>query len=330
MDAYGRRLQSSYTRRLCKFLPTSSFDKLFNPNGRRQQDKGVLNLCRCKGYTAEINIFEYQILLIPIFVNRRWSLIAADMQTRQVRHIDSAGEGGLPYILAIRRWMASEWKRFYKSAFPTWRSILSDSTHTPEQGTSNACGIFTIMHMQLLADVQDVQRFNVEYLLEASYYIAYRIIQPVQCSQTLARPVYQKKKDSGQIRLIPTGLCSTVENEKTEDTHPASSERDMSIIDIPSQLMDDSEDKSARYWFYLHYPRGGVIVPPNSRAIWLTDRDYPGITTLTDYRYKQFRAWVGVYLPRTTSKPMNLLRCTRERSSLRKLRDQKSTGRTMS
>ena len=46
VDAYGRRLQSSYTRRLCKFLPTSFFDKLFNPNGRRQQDKGILNISK--------------------------------------------------------------------------------------------------------------------------------------------------------------------------------------------------------------------------------------------------------------------------------------------
>jgi hypothetical protein len=241
VDAYGRRLQTSYTRRLCKFLPTSFFDKLFNPNGRRQQDKGILNISACKGYTAEINIFEYQILLIPIFANRHWSLIAADMQTRQVRYIDSEGEGGLSYILAIRRWMASEWKRFYKSAFPTWRTILSDSTHTPQQGKSNACGIFTIMRMQLLADGQDVQRFNEEHLMEASYYIAYRIIQPVQDGQMLARPVYPKKKESGQIKLIPTGLCCSEENEETEDTNPAIDEKEISQMDTPSLPIAESE-----------------------------------------------------------------------------------------
>ena len=37
----------------------------------------------------------------------------------------------------------------------------------------------------------------------------------------------------------------------------------------------------------------------------LQHRDYLGITMLTDYRYKQFRIWGGVYLPRTTLKPMN-------------------------
>ena len=77
--------------------------------------------------------------------------------------------------------------------------------------------------------------------MQASYYIAYRIIQPVQDGQTLVRPVYPKKKDSGQIKLIPTGLCCLEENEETEDTHPAIDEREISQTDTPSLPIAESE-----------------------------------------------------------------------------------------
>jgi Ulp1 family protease len=114
VNAYGRRLQASYTRRLCKFFPTSFFERLFNPNGTyKQQETAKVNIINCKGYTATINIFEYQLLLIPVFIDKHWTLISADMMTRQVRFIDPAGSGGLPYLLVIRRWMRAEWTRFY-------------------------------------------------------------------------------------------------------------------------------------------------------------------------------------------------------------------------
>jgi hypothetical protein len=67
VNAYGRRLQASYTRRLCKFFSTSFFERLFNPNGTyKQQEAAKLNINSCKGYTATINIFEYQLLFYSL------------------------------------------------------------------------------------------------------------------------------------------------------------------------------------------------------------------------------------------------------------------------
>jgi len=228
VDAYGRRLQASHTRRFCKFFPTSFFEKLVDPNGTiNRQEKGVLNISRCKGYTTEINIFEYQLLLIPVMVDKHWTLVAADMNTRQVRYLDPAGAGGLAHLLAIRRWLASEWKRFYRSAFPAWRSILSEAMNVPQQGPSNACGIFTIMFMQLLADGQDVQRFSMEAVREASYYIAYRILHQVQPRRAPNRITYKKVKDSGRVYLM--------------NTKP-SPDRETEVADTPAPVTPGNED----------------------------------------------------------------------------------------
>ena len=238
VDAYGRRLQTCYTRRFCKFFPTSFFEKLFDPNGKLcRQEKGTLNLSRCKGYTSEINIFEYQILLIPVFADGHWTLIAADMNTRQVRYLDPAGAGGLSYLLATRRWLASEWKRFYRCAFPTWRSILSDTTNTPQQGSTNACGIFTIMFMQLLADGQDVQRFSMDAVREASHYIAYRIMNEAQPRKTLTRIAYKKVKDSGRICLV------NQRNSKDEMSESANGKPLVDTEDGGKDILDLTTDK---------------------------------------------------------------------------------------
>jgi Ulp1 family protease len=111
VDAYGRIMQSRYTRRLCKVFPVSFFECLYNPMGSAPyRSKAQFDKDKARGYTSSVNIFEYQVLLIPVLLKDHWTLLTVDTKTRQVRFVDTDGDGGIAYMLAIRRWLAREWK----------------------------------------------------------------------------------------------------------------------------------------------------------------------------------------------------------------------------
>jgi len=203
VNAFGRILHTRYTRRLCKFLPTSFFEGLYNPMGKaKYRTKAQLDLDKVKGFTADVNIFEYQILLIPVLVHNHWTLIYADTRLLQVGYLDSDGDGGLEYILAVRRWLAREWKRFYKTPFPDWRTVPSSLALIPQQGDTKACGIFMLMNMTLLADGQDVSRFNRDHIGAAREYIAHSILS-YGCPDEIETLgiTYRRDRSGGRINL---------------------------------------------------------------------------------------------------------------------------------
>ena len=136
----------------------------------KYRTKAQLDLDKVKGFTADVNIFEYQILLIPVLVHNHWTLIYADTRLLQVGYLDSDGDGGLEYILA------REWKRFYRTPFPDGLTVPSSLALIPQQGDTKACGIFMLMNMILLADGEDVSRFNRDHIGAARENIAHSIL----------------------------------------------------------------------------------------------------------------------------------------------------------
>ena len=82
MDGYGRLLQKRNTTRHCKVLSSNFFENLYTPTGKaKQSPRETLNLKKAAAYTTEINIFEYQLILIPVLVKEHWTLIAVDVNT---------------------------------------------------------------------------------------------------------------------------------------------------------------------------------------------------------------------------------------------------------
>ena len=112
-----------------------------------------------KSISRNINIFDYQLLLIPIWLGNHWTHIAIDTSTRQIRYLDSGGEGGDQYLLAIRRWLKTEWKRFYKDNAPNWRTLPSMQCAVPQQLNEHDCGVYMLMFMELQTDGQDISMF---------------------------------------------------------------------------------------------------------------------------------------------------------------------------
>ena len=112
-----------------------------------------------------------------MLVKSHWTLISVDMATSQIRYIDSQSGTGMQYLPAIKRWLAHEWNRNATNngvPFPAdqWRLLPSTPATSPQQLDHTSCGVFPLMCAELLADGQDVTRFDAEMCDSARRYIA--------------------------------------------------------------------------------------------------------------------------------------------------------------
>ena len=183
VDSYLRLVQKRITSRHVKCMGTSFFKRLYNPGGgNRYQPSDTLNLDYVTQFTKGLDIFQYQLLLIPLLVRHHWSIIAVDMRADSIQYFDSGPGDGMQYLAIIKRWIAHEWKSnsaYNTTEFPShkWRMIPSDSLVTPQQTGRTDCGVFMMMFAELLADGQQVDRFDAQSGSTARMYIAHGIMR---------------------------------------------------------------------------------------------------------------------------------------------------------
>jgi len=183
VNAYCTMLQDKCMTRRVKIMGTSFFSRLYNPDGiNKYQPSDTLNLKQVASYTRTLDIFQYQLILIPVLLKHHWTLIAVDTTAEQIRYYDSGPGDGLQYITAVKRWLAYEWNgntATNSTQFPSdqWRLCPSTAAITPQQEDNLNCGIFMLMFVELLATGRDVGCFNAEFRLRARRYIAMSLLR---------------------------------------------------------------------------------------------------------------------------------------------------------
>ena len=80
-----------------------------------------------KRFTQGIDIFQYKMIMLPIWIDKHWTSVAVDMITKKVRYLDTVYEGGGDILLKIKRWLRGQWVSFDTDPPPEW-DILP-STH---------------------------------------------------------------------------------------------------------------------------------------------------------------------------------------------------------
>jgi len=162
VQAYMKIKQRSNVARHLKVMNVTFFERLYNPTGSiSARPASTLDLKEIVRDTREFNIFEYQMVHIPVRLKKHWAFINVDMGSNSIRFIDSDGDGGGQYANAIRRWLMAEWKRFYKDSGPHWKIIPTISCLVPQQTNAYDCGVFMLMFMDLMAEGRDVSKFTV-------------------------------------------------------------------------------------------------------------------------------------------------------------------------
>ena len=98
--------------------------------GRRgrstQQNKDA-----ARRYTQGIDIYQYDMILIPIWIDKHWTSVAIDTAKKQIRYLDTVYEGGSEVLLLIKRWLREQWERFHTEPPPEWKTLPSTYGTTP-------------------------------------------------------------------------------------------------------------------------------------------------------------------------------------------------------
>ena len=139
--------QQHHTNSHC--MHTSFFDFLYNPSGAiRYLEANCLHYNNAKRYTDNIDIFTLHNWTVPVFLGSRtsghWTLLNANMMTKEVRYYDSLGCGGRQYAEALCEFIREEWRSKKQGEAPTWTSLGSDAS-VPHQGATNDCAIYSLL-----------------------------------------------------------------------------------------------------------------------------------------------------------------------------------------
>ena len=145
MGAFCRILDNGPKRRHCKIFKPGLYDAL-NAGGGPGRTARV-GKSDANRYTQGIDIYQYEMLLVPIWIDKHWSSIAIDTAKKQIRYLDTIYEGGSEIFRRIKRWLREQWERFHTEPPPEWQTLPSTHGTTPRQHDDHSCEIFQLMFM---------------------------------------------------------------------------------------------------------------------------------------------------------------------------------------
>jgi Ulp1 family protease len=213
VDGYLRLLQGRSTNRYIKCMSTNFFNRLYNPIGiDKNRPADTVNLASVSKDFTGVDLFQTQLIFIPVLVKSHWTLIVVDTVAEQIRYLDSQHGDGTAYLNAVKRWIAKLWnndKSNHNIPFPAdgWRLVPSTAITTPQQQDNTSCGVFILMFAELLATGQDVSRFVHEHVHTARRYITSSLLNR---NATYISPTSTNDKGSSPIRRVSLSRHKTI------------------------------------------------------------------------------------------------------------------------
>jgi sentrin-specific protease 1 len=115
----------------------------------------VLNLALRKDYRTRRNVFEVQLIFIPINIgNYHWVLVIVDMHQRKIKYYDSmfSHKDGTRICGNLLKWLSYESEHIFKEYFnlDEWTTVLGNPG-IPQQINGFDCGVFVIMFADLIS-----------------------------------------------------------------------------------------------------------------------------------------------------------------------------------
>ena len=104
MTAFCRNLETRNNKRPFKILSPVFYEALTNSNrAHTDTERGKMAMQAAARYTHYLDVYQYDLLLIPVRVGPNNTSVAVDMATLQIRYLDSTHEWESEHILKIRR-----------------------------------------------------------------------------------------------------------------------------------------------------------------------------------------------------------------------------------
>uniref|UniRef100_A0A8C6GPG6 Ubiquitin-like protease family profile domain-containing protein n=1 Tax=Mus spicilegus TaxID=10103 RepID=A0A8C6GPG6_MUSSI len=111
-----------------------------------------------KRWTQGINLFEKELILVPIHQRVHWSLVVIDLRKRSIVYLDSMGQTGKSICETIFQYLQNESKtrRNIELDPLEWKQYSVTSEEIPLQLNGSDCGMFTCKYADYIARDQPV------------------------------------------------------------------------------------------------------------------------------------------------------------------------------
>ncbi|KAK7815011.1 hypothetical protein U0070_024354 [Myodes glareolus] len=106
-----------------------------------------------KRWTRAMDLFEKEIILVPIHQNAHWSLIEIDLRKQSIKYYDSMGHTGQSICETIFQYLQNESKtrRNIELNPFEWKQYSMTSEEIPQQLNGSDCGVFTCKYADYIS-----------------------------------------------------------------------------------------------------------------------------------------------------------------------------------
>uniref|UniRef100_A0A1I7TWM6 ULP_PROTEASE domain-containing protein n=1 Tax=Caenorhabditis tropicalis TaxID=1561998 RepID=A0A1I7TWM6_9PELO len=96
-----------------------------------------------KRWTRKLDIFSYEIILIPVHLGMHWCMAVIDMVKQKIEFYDSLYDGNKEVLPALKNYLASESMDKKKTEFNFDGWMIRQMTNIPRQENGSDCGVFS-------------------------------------------------------------------------------------------------------------------------------------------------------------------------------------------
>merc|ERR1719510_1641346 len=104
-----------------------------------------------KRWTRKVDIFEYDLILVPIHLGVHWCLATIDLTKPGVYYYDSMGADNNRCLSALIKYLEAEHMDKKKTAFDTSDFEAVNVKDIPQQDNGSDCGMFTCKNAEYLS-----------------------------------------------------------------------------------------------------------------------------------------------------------------------------------
>ncbi|XP_070609222.1 sentrin-specific protease 2 isoform X1 [Erythrolamprus reginae] len=98
-----------------------------------------------KRWTKEVDLFQHDIILVPIHIRLHWALVVIDLRRKTIKYFDSMGQNGIRICMRLLQYLQEESKakKNLDINVSSWILYSMKPHEIPQQLNGSDCGMFT-------------------------------------------------------------------------------------------------------------------------------------------------------------------------------------------
>ncbi|XP_060538823.1 sentrin-specific protease 2 isoform X3 [Pantherophis guttatus] len=98
-----------------------------------------------KRWTKEVDLFQHDIILVPIHIRLHWALVVIDLRRKTIKYFDSMGQNGIRICMRLLQYLQEESKakKNLDINVSSWTLYSMKPHEIPQQLNGSDCGMFT-------------------------------------------------------------------------------------------------------------------------------------------------------------------------------------------